>query len=276
MSWVTLSSKTKPRRSRIKMNAAVKKRKKKKAPSPARKTGGQSRSGRIFLALAAPAALGIGLYWFLSTSSFFQVKEIEVVNNHDYLPGEVIELSGLRPGGNIFQLDAESCRKRLLENVNFRDVRIQRIFPGTVRVSVEEREPRARIKFGQLYTIDEQGVILKGRKEDYPGSLPVVRGLRVKGDVLTPESDREACLQLLREIDKHDIGTMLRISDISLSASDEIVIRTDDGPTITLKKNGYGVQMGRLKVVLEELGGEISRTSKVDLRYSQIPVSFRD
>lgn len=199
-----------------------------------------------------------------------------MTNNHAYSPEEVIDLIDLESGGNIFSFQPELARERLLRNTDFRDAYVRRIFPDTIRIDVMEREPRARVQFGAIYTIDDCGMVLGPRKKASGLKLPVIRGLRVKGLSIFPVDKREACLSLLRELEEKDIGSLVTIDEIRIFSSDLIEIRANGEIEITLEQGDYGIQMGRLKTVLSKLGPDISRAREVDLRYARVPVVFGD
>ena len=276
MRWLALSSKVNQPRSRFKMNAQAKRRKKKSPPPSSSRSTGGGRVGRLVLAVLVLGGLGGGVWYVLHHSSIFVVRKIKVSNNHAYSSEEVIEMTGLETGGNIFALDPAEARACLLRNVDFRDVSVQRLFPDTIRVDVMEREPRARVRFGHLYTIDDWGVVLGPRKTAPGIQLPVIRGLRVKGGALSPVDKRDACLQLLRELEKLNIGSLITIDEIRVFSSDLIEMRTEGDLEITLGQGDYGKQLERLKTVLNKLGPDLARAREVDLRYSKIPVIFDD
>ncbi len=276
MKWLVLSSKVKTARPRIKMNSSVKKRK--KAPAP-RKT---ARPARPKLPLRfAPVVLLLGgivaAVWLgFTNSACFTLREIRVTNNHSYSPEEVIEMAKAETGGNIFQLDTGLLRSNLLENVNIREAFVQRIFPDTIKIAVSEREPRARVKFGKIYTIDDWGVVLRERKEESGGRLPVVVGLKVKNGSLYPREDREDCLALLRELDQQEIDSLIEIDEIYVADSGVIRMKTAGDLEITIGRDDYSDQLGRLKVVLNNLQESSAPARSVDLRYKHIPVVFDD
>ncbi len=278
MKWLLLSSKLSRPRSGLRMNASVKRRRK-KSPVPASPRAGGGRRVRgsimIFLLLGALGAAG---WWLCHDSEMFTVKKIRIRNNHAYTEEEIITMTGLETGGNIFTLDPAAARESLLRNDDFRDARVERIFPDAIRVDVMEREPRARVSFGRLYTIDDWGVVLGPRKEAPEIQLPVIKGLRVVNNSrdLSPADKKDACLKLLRGLEEEDIGSLVRIDEIRVFSSGLIEMRTEGKMEITLGQEDYGEQLARLKTVLGRLGPDLPRAREVDLRYSKIPVVFDD
>ena len=276
MKWLTLRSRVVSSRTRIRMNASVKKRKKKtRDPSPGEKrvTGRLARS--LFFVIILGAVF-FGAWWALARSSYFNVRAIEVAGNHLYQPKEIIAMAGLEPGENIFSLDLSRYRSRLLQEVNIRNAAVERHFPDTIRIKVFEREPRARVKFGRYYTIDAWGVVLRERKEKAGDDLPVISGLRVQNGRLYPEEEKERCLSLLKELDQMGLSGAVDIREIRVADSESIVLETGQGLEIKLGKEEYHQQLNRLMAVLNHLQKSPSRARTVDLRFSHVPVTFED
>jgi len=276
MKWLKLSSKLSQPRTKLKASASTRRRKKKESSSSSSKKEVSGRVGGIISLLLLSVVLVGGIWWYSHNSSQFNIKEIKVANNHAYSSEEVIELSDIDTGGNIFSLNPDLARDQLLLNTDFRDVYVHRLFPDTIRIDVVEREPRARVQFGTLYTIDDYGMVLGPRKKAAGLKLPVIRGLRVKGLSIFPVDKRDACLSLLRELEERDIGSLVTIDEIRIFSSDLIEMRANGDIEITLEQGDYGVQLGRLKTVLSKLGVDISRAREVDLRYARVPVVFDD
>ena len=269
MSWITLSNRIKPLHSRVKMNASVKKRKRR--PPPARREEDPKR-GRYFLLIILLAAAG-GIWWGLTRSPYFSVQKILVTHNHDYSSEEIIRIAGIKEGENIFRMPLADYRRRLTDQVNIRDVSLQRIFPATVRIKVVEREPCALVKYGKNYTIDFDGVILEGRKVRKGKRLPVIAGLKIKQGELYPPTRRESCLALLRELNRKGIEKHLEIKRIDLSSSRLIVMRTEGNMEIKLDPDDLSRDLQRLLVLAPRIRG---RAQSVDLRYGNVPVVFKD
>jgi cell division septal protein FtsQ len=276
MKWLTLSSKVSRPTRRLRAAGPVKRRRKKSlAPDH---LSGRKPAGGTILALIVLAALIGGLWWYFHRSEIFAVEEIEVRNHHVYTPEEIIGMTGLEPGGNIFFLDSAAAREGILRNRDFRDAKVRKIFPGTVRIEVTEREPRARVKYGQLYTIDDQGVILGPLKSTSERNLPLIRGLKVvdgSSDLYPPES-RDSLLKLLGKLEWLEIENLIRIEEIRVISPGLIELTAEGKLDITLGPDDYGEQLSRLKTVLENLGPDLPRARKIDLRYSKIPVSFQN
>jgi cell division septal protein FtsQ len=271
MSWITLSSRIKPAHSRVKLNASVKKRKRR--PPAAREEKPSGGRGKYLLGVLVLAAAGAGTWWGLSRAPYFSVRKIQVIHNHDYSSEEIIRIAGIKKGENIFRMNLAGSRRRLLKEINIQDAAFQRIFPATIRIKAIEREPSARVKYGRYYTIDQDGVILEGRKTRRGRKLPVIEGIKIKEGGLSPPAAGKACLTLLRELNRRGIEKYLNIKHIDLSSPRVVVMRTRGEMEIKLNAADLSRELQRLANLAPRISG---RARSVDLRYANVPVVFKD
>jgi len=93
-------------------------------------------------------ALAIALFMM---SSIFNIKQIVVLNNSKILSEEIISLSTLTPGINMFKTTNKTIRSNIKANPYIENVNIKRNINGTVTLEVEERIPTYMIKFANAY-----------------------------------------------------------------------------------------------------------------------------
>ena len=268
MKWLTLRAAFRRSRPRFSLNVAVKKKRRNGAAR-----AGPPRLLPVLLPVAIFALLAGGGWWFLDHSPYFRVERIEVVNEHSYAPSEIVAMAQVAPGENIFRMDLEGGRRRLASEVNIRDAALERVFPDTVRIRVFEREPRARVKFGRYYTVDDRGVVLKDRKETAVSGLPVITGVKIKDGLIYPPADGESVLAILKAMDQRGISSYVSVSEMDASDSETIVLRTAQNLEVTLARDDLAAQIGRLEVVLPHLASHPAARS-IDLRYAEVPVTF--
>jgi len=131
---------------------------------------------------AAVIVVGLALYvtiGFVLASDAFTVTRITVQGNHRMSRGEVLGLLDGLSGASILMTDLESWRQKLLDSPWVADASIRRMFPGTLAIVIEEREPIGigRIK-GRLFLIDETGRVIDEFGPNYADlDLPIVDGL---------------------------------------------------------------------------------------------------
>ncbi len=128
------------------------------------------------------ALIGAG-FWVWS-SPFFKVNNIEVVGNELVGTDTIVERAGLL-GQSMFTADLAIAQKEVFQQPLIHTVTIERRWPETVRIVVEERRAWGTWEQGGVrYTIDREGVVL-GTVPPAEGS-PLVRssaaGSKRQGD----------------------------------------------------------------------------------------------
>lgn len=149
---------------------------------------------------------------FLMRSSLFYVKNIEVVGNQFYTPAQVIEMSGLTTGKNLFfETKTRPARYALLETPYIKLANIRRVLPATLRIELTERVEYATIpnEEGEFILIDNEGMVLSVK--DKQPQLPLLEGMNILSvEPGKPLSIEQAylltdTLELLREVDATDL-----------------------------------------------------------------------
>lgn len=93
---------------------------------------------------------------------YFNIKNIEVENNRNISSDEIIKLSDIKRGKNIFYLDLRQSKTNIAKNSYILSVEIRRKLPSMIKISVEERTAVFYIKKGEKYlVVDNNGVILE-------------------------------------------------------------------------------------------------------------------
>ena len=112
------------------------------------------------------------------TAPIFNITDITVNGNNQISSNMIINLSGLKKGENIFKFNS-SVEQKIKENTYIESVNIKRKLPGTVVISVEERQVKYQINLINSYVyIDKNGYILENSSEKK--DVPVIVGLSIK------------------------------------------------------------------------------------------------
>lgn len=134
---------------------------------------------KIFLILV----LIIGIIIFALVSPTFNIQKIEVKGNEKISSSTIISLSNLQEGKNIFQNVKKDIINNIKENTYINSVTVKRKLPGTIEITVEERNVAYQVKAINSYVyIDYQGNILEiaSQKE----KVPIVEGFTTSQDDL--------------------------------------------------------------------------------------------
>lgn len=107
--------------------------------------------------------LFIAIFLFVLNSSLFNIKSIEVSGNTRLSSNKIITLSSLElQKDNIFRFSKRKVKELLMENAYIESVKINRRFPTTVFIEIEERIPTYMLQYTDSYVyINNQGYMLE-------------------------------------------------------------------------------------------------------------------
>lgn len=111
------------------------------------------------------------IFW---RSSLFEVKEILVQGNHSFTASEIVALSRLNEGTNIFKVNLFQAGERIKALPLVKEVHLTRKFPSQIIIEIKERHPVALVPVkGGFAEIDPEGVYLRPGKISASG-LPII------------------------------------------------------------------------------------------------------
>ena len=126
---------------------------------------------------AVVVAIGVALAQWAQYSSRFSVQSIDVVGHQRAEAAELLALSDLKQGINIFSVDPKRVAQALAAHPWVVRARVERRFPGTLRVVIEEYEPVALVALDHLYYVDAHARVVKRYAPGESEPLPVITGL---------------------------------------------------------------------------------------------------
>ncbi len=219
-----------------------------KADSPVDQPSGRAkpvrrtrRSGSGFFSFFLILAIAtIGMIVMMQT--VFRLEAVCVIGHEQHSAQEVINVSGLRYGQNIFSIRASDVRAALERDATLVYQGIQVKYPNMVYLQVSERKPVAVLLWlGIYYALDADGIVLENINEtEYTGNLPVITGMRVtsahKGQRLEVNSSVQlsAYCTLIDELSKQDY--ISQIEEIRLGKPDNIYLVNAEGISIRIGK----------------------------------------
>ena len=152
----------------------------KKSAKPVSHKARKFRSFVVYLAIVL-VVLIVGL--ILSLTVLFKTENIEVSGNAMYSDEEIITLSGIDIGDNIFL----AGKKRAEENIEkacpyIADAHVYFKLPDKIMIDITMAEPSYYIEsLGGFYVVNEQGKVLEVTATDDEVDVPVVEGASVRG-----------------------------------------------------------------------------------------------
>ena len=212
-------------------------------------------------------------YLFFSTS-YFELKTIEVAGNLTLTDQEIINISGVSPGLNVFKLNKEAVMERLESNPVIKNVSVELQGLYTLKIELSEREPIMYAKVGTtFYEIAEDGIIIDTRSLGNR-DLPIITGLNLQtsraGDKLVEE---DAFFIARRWVKKLGGKILQNISEINFSNLHNPYIFLENGVKIFPKNlDDFKKRYVFLCALLDNLGKNNVEPIYLDMRAPSIVV----
>lgn len=222
---------------------------------------------KLLIIFAAVLLLLLAGFGFL-----FDIKEILVSGAYDHSPEEIIEISGIETGKNLYFFNSKKAEKNIYDAfpyINF--VTITRELPGTVKIEVSEGVVKAVIEhvyekddkeYSDLYIIDENCRVSEKLKED--GDYIEVIGLTAtdvkRGSVITVDKEDETRLTFTQAV-------LNRLGDDGISVDVTWVDMTNISRITFDYKGRFTVNLGsaeKLEYKLSRLDGIVSQLKSTD------------
>lgn len=226
--------------------------------------------------VAGTAALGLALAVLgiraVLTSASLTVTEITVEGTSRMPEGAVREELADLVGQGMFDVDLDEWRDRVRRLSWVADASMRRVMPGTVAVTITERQPMAIGRIGDtLSVIDRRGVIIDAFGPNYRDlDLPIIDGLAYADEEAVSALEQSRALlavRLLSELQRTpDLATRVSQIDVSDARNAVIVIKGDT----TLLQLGDARFTERLQAYLDlapTLREDVPDADSVDLRY---------
>ncbi len=202
-------------------------------------------------------------------SDYFAIAAIRVEHLQRLQEDDVVGLSDIRPGVNIFDLDLEAIGRKIAENPWVAAAEVRRVFPREVVISVHEREPRAIINLGYLYYVDGDGEIFKVLSGEDRLNYPALTGIDRKF-LLDNPGEAHALLRdamnLLAELAGRRVFTLDEISEVHLDREEGLSIHTlVGGIPVRMGFRDFRSKLDRLERIYPELQGRLTGLKYIDL-----------
>ena len=213
------------------------------------------RAAAIVLAVLAAAAL-------ILRFAVFSVKEIRVTGNNRISSEDIIRSSGIRRWDNILTLNENAVKERLRSDYRLLFRSVTREMPGTVVLSVKEREPCCWLTYcGIMYVMDKDRMVLYESENpaEKPADLVEIKGLEVRSNAqvrqiinLGSETQQSIFSELFLEMKV--LGCTELIEEADLSNISSLLLTTRDGFTVSMGDgNNIHAKLRAMLITREEL-----------------------
>jgi len=244
-------------------------------------------AGLLVSGAVAGLAMGsLALSGWTKTSPAFNLNTIDVAGNRFVGKEDIIAVSGLERGRNIWSADLAETERRLMLDRQFEQVAVTRRLPGTVVVRVEELQPIAFVQLDRLYGVSERGALIPLSPGNGLPDLPVItvgassypqapgaaesegRSFETLRDAMLVNPEMARALYLMRALRTMSPGMYDELSEIHVSSPDDpIAYMVEGGLAIRFGTGHYPRKIEMLKRTVERLEADAIRTRLIDLRF---------
>lgn len=229
---------------------------------------------------------GQSLHRWMRMSPRFAVADIVVSGNDVVGEAEIISLSGIARGENIFGVDPLDAQERLQRDQRFEDVFVRRAMPGRIYIYLNERKPVALVQLDRMYGVDYNGELLPAPPLDRMAGLPVITGIlpehneiakafaegrvtfAAMSDSILYNAKVDRAIYLIEMIRAFAPEFVDRISEVHVNQiHDPVMYTTDTGTAVRLGIGHYPDKIKRLRQILERLQQDRIDTRWIDLRF---------
>ena len=145
------------------------------------------------------AAVSLGVAWgarrYLMTSPRFGLEQVVVTGQKTRTKDGLLARANVKMGQNVFSIDLDAARNRMLGDPYVKSVTLARRLPDTILVDIEERVPAAMVALGDgLVLVTRDGDAFKRVEVGDPTDLPVITDLPAE----LAENDREGFADKIR------------------------------------------------------------------------------
>lgn len=196
----------------------------------------------------------------LLLSPIFNTSKIEVVGNSKISAEEVMSLSQLNTGENIFKLADKTIIQNIKENPYINSVKIKRKLPSTISIIIEEREAEYMLEFGSSYAyIDKQGYILEISDKQLSNKIKIIgyetsnENIKAGNKLCDNDIDKLIAVELImNSAYNNSISTLVTSININ-DESNYIIYMESERKTIYIgDKNNIDTKMLYIKKILEK------------------------
>lgn len=171
----------------------------------------------FFLIISALCYLAVTqLRHLFFATSYFEIKSLEVTGNNTLTREQLLKTAGLAPGLNLFKLDRELIKRRILSEALVKDVTVDLNGLYNLKVTIVERIPFLYAKVGTaFYEVANDGIIINtegyGEKD-----LPLITGLNLEtsrtGDNLNGNDNYYIAQNWVKSLESRILGQISELN----------------------------------------------------------------
>lgn len=231
---------------------------------------------RTWFKLFIVILLLVSALMFALSSELFSLKSIYVTGNKTITKNDIINLSHLQYGKNLFKVNKKKIVKSIFQNPKIKAVRIKRILPSSVSIDIIEREAIAIIPYlGSYLNIDDEALIIAVTGLSKETDIPIIEGFEFNdfkiGETIKIDNEKQLditmdLLIVLRDIELNESIDLINVEDI-----DNVRLMTKEDISIILCNNDLYYKMQMAKSIIEDLL-KSEKKGIIDMRHDGNPI----
>jgi Cell division septal protein len=222
--------------------------------------------------------LFIGLLGLIFINSgVFAIKEYIVRGNQGVSTEDILLTARLDHYKNFFQVNPAAIQHEILRNPKIASVKVVRVFPSKILITVKEREPLCLLLYlGNYLVIGEDSVVMDIKDEGAPFNLPIISGVKyqkMKVGEKVKAPDFAVALEILKNA---DANLRENLSEINLTTFQLYLDPSNSKHTLKVElgtADNIEKKMSSLRAVLSE--SSLEDIAKVDLRIPALPIIIK-
>jgi len=242
---------------------------------------------RVVLSLALLAAVGAGgwygwrqagpevLAW---ADQFFEIKVVEITRTERIPREDVLAMLDLEPGRGLLLVDVVQAQRSLETHPWIRRAVVRRVFPDTLVVELDEREPVAVLKTGtggREFLLDREGKLISEGVPAADEGLPILTGVDYADAILgTGETAARvrAGIALAGLLDRSGVGR----TEVDLRRPGDMVAYYS-GLRLRFGEGDFGDKVERYRQVSDRVADRWAAQAKAaPARQVEVDLRFQD
>ena len=196
-----------------------------------------------------------------------QIKNVELIGNESLTKEQIEGIVNFEQYNNLFALNTLKVKDDLEKNAYIEDVKVSRIFPNTVKLTIKERTPRFMLQVADSYVyINSQGYMLEVSVEKL--NVPIILGFKTDlsnveaGNRLEVDDLKElqTIIKIVQTAKSNEIADMITKIDVSNNRNYTLILEGEQKTVYLGDCSDLNTKMLYLNGILNQtknLAGEI-------------------
>ncbi|MEK6693925.1 MAG: FtsQ-type POTRA domain-containing protein [Nitrospirota bacterium] len=209
---------------------------------------------------------------------FFEIKVVEITRTERISREDVLAMLDLEPGRGLLLIDLAQAQRSLETHPWIRRAVVRRVFPDTLAVELDEREPVAVLKTGaggREFLLDREGTLISEGVPAADEGLPILTGVDY-ADAILGTGDTAARVRsgiaLAGLLDRSGVGR----TEVDLRRPGDMVAYYS-GLRLRFGDGDFGDKVDRYRQVSDRVRDRwVAQAKAVPVRQVEVDLRFQD